>query len=471
MNQDFPCYNSLGLDQYQPPQYLVVHQPSKEKNIAEQAASFNDSSDFSDFPPQPQYKTYSCELCGNDHHYGSDCLPRFLFFHHDRRDELEESQNKLLNMVRLCCEMEIQQKQAAQGSSQNWKPPICYDEDEECSIQTRDYYKNSPIAIASDSPITDSLIMGNNEFEDLSEELSDNESECDVPVYDDSSPNFTTFSNPLFDSSDDFTSNDYESFFEEDVPKEIFKTYSNPLFDLDEEIISSEFNPIHNEDLDSTSKNDCFDTESYLFESLLNRDTLIASSSKIDSLLDEFAGELLTITPRIVNREHEEYISLTERLLYDNSSPRQPEDFHANPNTIIEPLPTFPIPVEDSDSLREEIDIFPGLEIQPLMWWKTSLLMCLIFCPSIPSFIWISTSFLLIMISDPILMFLLPKIETRFTIRGYALKSNPRYFFLPFLKSLLIFLIGANNFSKSPMMIYGGDMLILDVRYLHFYPP
>ncbi|GKF14962.1 hypothetical protein Tco_0056424 [Tanacetum coccineum] len=27
---------------------------------------------------------------------------------------------------------------------------------------------------------------------------------------------------------------------------------------------------------------------------------------------------------------------------------------------IIESLPTFPIPVEDSDSLREEIDIFPG---------------------------------------------------------------------------------------------------------------
>ncbi|GKE36357.1 hypothetical protein Tco_1459762, partial [Tanacetum coccineum] len=56
----------------------------------------------------------------------------------------------------------------------------------------------------------------------------------------------------------------------------------------------------------------------------------------------------------------EEYISLMERLLYDNSSPRPPEDFHVIPNMIIESLPTFPIPVEDSDSLREEIDIFPG---------------------------------------------------------------------------------------------------------------
>ncbi|GJY96780.1 hypothetical protein Tco_0513690 [Tanacetum coccineum] len=86
----------------------------------------------------------------------------------------------------------------------------------------------------------------------------------------------------------------------------------------------------------------------------------MASSPKIDSLFDEFAGELITIPPRIVNREHEEYISLLERLMYDNLSPRPPKDFHANPNTIIESLPTFPIPVEDIDSLREEIDIFPG---------------------------------------------------------------------------------------------------------------
>ncbi|GJR69380.1 hypothetical protein Tco_0015445 [Tanacetum coccineum] len=105
---------------------------------------------------------------------------------------------------------------------------------------------------------------------------------------------------------------------------------------------------------------DHFDTKSYLLESLLNRDTLMASSPKIDSLFDEFAGELITIPLRIVNREHEEYISLMERLLYDNSSPRPPEDFHAIPNMIIESLPIFPIPVKDSESLREEIDIFPG---------------------------------------------------------------------------------------------------------------
>nr|GFC78159.1 hypothetical protein [Tanacetum cinerariifolium] len=99
-----------------------------------------------------------------------------------------------------------------------------------------------------------------------------------------------------------------------------FKTYSNPLFDLDEEIISSEFNPIHNGDLDSTLKNDRSDTESYLLESLLNRDTLMDSSPKIDSLLVEFAGELIFLksSPPGIDEadcDPEEDIHLVERLL------------------------------------------------------------------------------------------------------------------------------------------------------------
>nr|GEX32807.1 hypothetical protein [Tanacetum cinerariifolium] len=96
--------------------------------------------------------------------------------------------------------------------------------------------------------------------------------------------------------------NDDETSHEEDIHEMSFKTYSNPLFDLDEEIISSEFNPIHNEDLDSTLKNDRFDIDSYLLESSLNHDALMISSLKIDSLLAEFAGELIfleSIPPRI----------------------------------------------------------------------------------------------------------------------------------------------------------------------------
>ncbi|GJR63430.1 reverse transcriptase domain-containing protein [Tanacetum coccineum] len=101
-----------------------------------------------------------------------------------------------------------------------------------------------------------------------------------------------------------------------------------------------------------------FDHEPQHFKNESDHDTLITFSPKNDPLHHEFAGELITLPPRIV-REHEEYISRMW-LLCGNSSSRSPENFHASPNTIIESLPTFPIPVEDSDSLREEIDIFPS---------------------------------------------------------------------------------------------------------------
>ncbi|GKC21368.1 hypothetical protein Tco_1023518 [Tanacetum coccineum] len=39
--------------------------------------SFNDLPNDFTHPPQPQYESYSCELCGNDSHYGYDCPPRF----------------------------------------------------------------------------------------------------------------------------------------------------------------------------------------------------------------------------------------------------------------------------------------------------------------------------------------------------------------------------------------------------------
>nr|GFB82044.1 hypothetical protein [Tanacetum cinerariifolium] len=62
----------------------------------------------------------------------------------------------------------------------------------------------------------------------------------------------------------------------EDFPEEIF---SNPLFE--EEINSMRIDQHH------------FNAESDLIGSLLNHDSsIIPSSSKIDSLLDEFAGEL-----------------------------------------------------------------------------------------------------------------------------------------------------------------------------------
>nr|GEW33224.1 reverse transcriptase domain-containing protein [Tanacetum cinerariifolium] len=137
---------------------------------------------------------------------------------------------------------------------------------------------------------------------------------------------------------------DNESFSDEDILK---KFYSNPLFD--EEIISMKIDPHH------------FNVESDLIEYLLDHDSSIISSSKIKSLLDELTGELIllkSIPSGIDETDPEEEIRFIEKLLYDNSSPRPPEEFISkNSDAAIESFAPFPIPVENSNFFMEEIDL------------------------------------------------------------------------------------------------------------------
>ncbi|GJT00863.1 hypothetical protein Tco_0822032 [Tanacetum coccineum] len=147
------------------------------------------------------------------------------------------------------------------------------------------------VAITPDLPIEepeDSLIMGDehlrtipkkesDEFikssvEDLvpipsdSEDTSGSDSVCDLPSCDHFSPinvykeKFMTFSNPLFDSNDDFTSSDDESLSDEDVPEDNMKIYPNPLFEFDDEYISSDVNPLFDEVLEDIECKDSYDS-------------------------------------------------------------------------------------------------------------------------------------------------------------------------------------------------------------------
>nr|GEV19822.1 hypothetical protein [Tanacetum cinerariifolium] len=155
------------------------------------------------------------------------------------------------------------------------------------------------------------------------EVTSDNESEYEVPVKDDSFLAFTTFTNPLFNDKDDFTIHD------ENVPMEESKVDSNPLFDDDE---------IYSDELESH-------VESNFVETLSNRDTV-----NIDHL-EEFFGPL---TPILIAEEerikHPEYISLMKRLITINPCPRPT----VNANTNVESFPSSLIP---------EIDIFEELHV------------------------------------------------------------------------------------------------------------
>ncbi|GKB52589.1 hypothetical protein Tco_0903342 [Tanacetum coccineum] len=97
-----------------------------------------------------------------------------------------------------------------------------------------------------------------------SEDTSRSDSECDLPSCNDFSPinvseeKSVTFSNPLFDSNDDFTSSDDESLSDEDVPEDNVKIYSNPLFEFDDEYISSDVNPLFNKVLEDIKSEDSY---------------------------------------------------------------------------------------------------------------------------------------------------------------------------------------------------------------------
>nr|GEX63332.1 hypothetical protein [Tanacetum cinerariifolium] len=322
------------------------------------------------FNPHSQPPMYSYEFYGDDAHYSYD-FPHQVPFIYDPEPCYNQDFNFLQNFQNFQqqypgCKNCGGPHETFQCQQVIFYDPCC----ENCGVLTRLFNRDIiiselPLYIAitpvlSTKETKDSLIMGDGHLDTIPKKESDefikssvqnlvpnpsefeDESECDVPACDD----FTTFSNLLFDADDDFSSSDNESFSNEDIPKEI---YLNPLFD--EEIIPIKIDPCH------------FNVESDLIDTLLNQDSSIIYSSKIDFLLDEFAGELIflkSIPPGIdeADCDPKEEIRLIKKLLYDNSSPHPPKEFiFENSDASIESFSPSSIRVEDSDSLMEEIDL------------------------------------------------------------------------------------------------------------------
>nr|GEW56245.1 reverse transcriptase domain-containing protein [Tanacetum cinerariifolium] len=114
----------------------------------------------------------------------------------------------------------------------------------------------------------------------------------------------------------------------------VFMTFSNPLFDNDK---------INSDELESR-------VESNSVESTSNHDSM-----KFDNLV-EFFGPLIPIhiaKEERIRREHVDYINRMEMLFTINPRSLPP----VNANTNVESIPSLPIPIQDNDSQREEIDI------------------------------------------------------------------------------------------------------------------
>ncbi|GJV98811.1 hypothetical protein Tco_1554063 [Tanacetum coccineum] len=193
----------------------------------------NDSPNIFNPPPQPQYVPYSCELCGNDAHYGYDCPPQVPFHaFEDKKYQLEgilELFRKLYDDVQ-----NIHEELVEYINTPNWNRPIVYyndDDDEDYTIAT------TPV-LSTKEPV-DSLIMEDEHLNTIPATESNevikssveilvpipSESEgipdkiCDVPFHDNSPPldilkdQFKDF----FDSNDNSTSINDDFFSIDDI--------------------------------------------------------------------------------------------------------------------------------------------------------------------------------------------------------------------------------------------------------------
>ncbi|GKC86794.1 hypothetical protein Tco_1147443 [Tanacetum coccineum] len=311
-------------------------------------------------------------------------------------------------------------------------------------------------AITPDFPITDSLSMGDEHLSTIpetksdelikssvenlvptpseSEDLSDIESECNVPVCDD----FTTVSNPLFDVDNDFSSSDDKSFYDEEVPKENFKIFSNPL--SDEEIISTKIDPQHfnadelaHIDLISPGINEAdFDPEEdiHLVEKLF------------DSLMEEIDLFLTpddSMPPAIENDDYDsegDILFLEELLSKDSPSLPENESFHFD----VPSFPRPPVKPPDDDEIEPDTGVLTAKVVGD-----------------------ISEHYVLMPRLLPTLPTLFPVIDT---LLPFSSKNEDKVHLLSH-RGFKAFQLS----SKSPMMIYGENIPTLDVPYLHFYPP
>nr|GFA41060.1 hypothetical protein [Tanacetum cinerariifolium] len=347
MNQNFfepnLCYepNSSSFDQYHSSQYSVTPQLPQRSNedflndlrTIEQAANLavqqeqKEQADYEEMLQDREKFMQDTQIfLENFNRFSFGVTPRVLSIAWERIDKIKYVLTEPEEIPELMCKLledvrNIKEELAEYIDSPSWNSPtFFYDDDEESSIQYKEYLEKFPDAVTTVLPIKEpeySLSMG---YEHLS---ITPETESDEVTDDD------------------------ESLSDEDVPIEEFKVYSNPLFD-DEEI--------HSDKLDLH----CFNAKSDFVESLSNRDTLIDSSLKFD-YLEEFFGALLPTSiadEECIRREHAKYISLMERLFTINPCPRSME----NSNAIIETLSTSLIPLEENDSQREEIDIFTGTD-------------------------------------------------------------------------------------------------------------
>ncbi|GJR04737.1 hypothetical protein Tco_0527721 [Tanacetum coccineum] len=450
--------NSSSFDQYQPPQYSVTHQPPQEKSMAE------------------------------------------LLLEEKLPQSLQALYEKLNKYVQEKQEESNAEEQAAKVSYQYWKPHIYYDDDdddEESSIPLRDIISELPLSVAI-APVLptkepdDSLSMGDEHLstipetesdevikssvEDLvpipseSKDLSDNKTDFDPEedihlveqlLYDNSPPldalkdHFEIF----FDSNDDCTSSDDNPFYSEDINYVEASPPDSELVSLEE---VKDFDP---EDGETNTDIVLKIKDDILREKLLNINLLIA---KIESLNDNPT-------------------SSTDFVLKSPSSfpiPIEDSDFFLEKSKTFISLPeleTFRFDIEEknrgSTTIHADISLLEYdcfyFEIEPELGELTRVVVEDISDNSTRELrVYVPNSLKTLPTFYLVFETLLPfssKNEDKFFNPGILISKEEKSPHLLSHRGFKVFQL--INDSESPMMIYEGDIPILDVPYLHFYPP
>ncbi|GJR46645.1 hypothetical protein Tco_1314748 [Tanacetum coccineum] len=532
MNQNYyepnPCYdsNSFSFDQVQPPQFPVIHQPPQEtsaemlqarENLMESIQIFLKKFNRISFRETPKVLLLAWEKFFEIKHAckGKQHQP----------EDIQELLRKLLNDVQI-----ISEELADYINTPNWNRPAFYnnnDDDEEYTIAI------TPV-LSTEEPV-DSLIMEDEHLDTIPATESDkvikssvedlvpipSESEgipdnmCDVPFRDNSPPldiskdQFEDFS----DSNDDSTSINDDSFSFDDI----YYVEASPL---DFEVVSLEVVEIVipkvggiDTDILLTIKDDI------LHEKLLNVNLLIA---KIKALKDN-----LTLSPDFVTKSSSTSLNffLEETNTFDNSLPESEtfcfnleeissgsptsytdlslpdyeaffcdsepdsgdftmdvvEDIFDNPTReprvhVPNVLPTHPTLHQDSDFTLSSDSFGSDLVVSFPSGTRNRIFDPGIFREVQSKRFLSPNEFSISFIHDPlspVFDTLLPsssenenKVFNPGSLSSNEEKSPHLLSYRGFNPSKIIF-----DFSESPLMIYGWNIPILDVPFLHFYPP
>nr|GEW03549.1 hypothetical protein [Tanacetum cinerariifolium] len=505
--------------------------------------SFDDSQNLYDYSPQPQNETYLCELCGNDSHYGYDCLPRFPLvyeqepcYNQNFSDTYYHIICRVFFVVIIYFDVHQPPKEISIDELKIMMQSYCERINQQCEQEAllaaqkeQELLAQKQAAQEKEEP------PQNSDFRQLIGEM------CGTKVCEEQKKIIEDTMLELLEDcrQKSFIGKKKVNNIVEQAPKR-----RTPLMKC-----LKNFKVIHNESIIPLNKapqislviaNTPKEPEYSLSMEDENLSTILETESNeviksgvedlvpIPSESEEFSGELAhidLIPPGIKEADFdlEEEISLVENLLYDNSSPRPPKELNSEiADTILESLSPSHIPIENSDSHMEEINLFlatddltpPGIEnddydsegdiyfLEELLSDDPLLLpenessnfdhhddlsfprpppkspdveICFDFEPDTGVLTAkmvedISEHYVLMPNILPTQPTLCPNIDT---LLPFSAKNKDKVFKPGILSYLLVSHQDKITFDffEIPMMMYGGDIPFLDIPHLHFYLP